>query len=41
VIAPASAGGVLQRLVERYQLLDPFKFVYYAGLTDLELAPAG
>jgi hypothetical protein len=33
--------GVLQRLVERHQLLDPFKFVYYAGLADLELASAG
>jgi hypothetical protein len=30
-----------RRLVERYQLLDPFKFVYYAGLADLELASAG
>ena len=33
--------GILQRLVERHQLLDPFKFAYYAGLTDLELAPPG
>lgn len=33
--------SVLQRLVERNQFLDPFKFVYYAGLADLELAPAG
>ncbi len=33
--------SVLQRLVERHQLLDPFKFAYYAGLADLELAPPG
>ena len=33
--------GVLHRLVERYQFLDPFKFAYYAGLTHLELAPPG
>jgi glyoxylase-like metal-dependent hydrolase (beta-lactamase superfamily II) len=33
--------GVLQRLIERNQLLNPFKFAYYAGLADLELAPAG
>lgn len=32
---------VLRRLVERHQQLNPFKFVYYAGLADLELAPAG
>jgi len=31
----------LFRLAERNQLLDPFKFAYYAGLLDLELAPAG
>lgn len=31
--------GVLERLLERHQLLDPFKFAYYAGLGDLELAP--
>lgn len=30
--------SVLQRLVERHQLLNAFKFVYYAGLADLELA---
>ncbi|WP_214322707.1 MBL fold metallo-hydrolase [Nonomuraea sediminis] len=30
---------VLQRLIEGNQLLNPFKFVYYAGLADLELAP--
>jgi glyoxylase-like metal-dependent hydrolase (beta-lactamase superfamily II) len=33
--------SVLQRLIERHQLLDPFKFAYYAGLADLELASAG
>ena len=33
--------GVLLRLVERHQLLNPFKFAYYAGLADLELAPPG
>jgi hypothetical protein len=33
--------GVLLRLVERHQLLNPFKFVYYAGLANLELASAG
>jgi glyoxylase-like metal-dependent hydrolase (beta-lactamase superfamily II) len=33
--------SVLQRLLERHQLLNPFKFAYYAGLADLELAPAG
>jgi len=33
--------GVLQRLAERHQLLNPFKFAYYAGLADLELAPPG
>jgi hypothetical protein len=32
---------VLLRLVERHQLLNPFKFAYYAGLADLDLAPAG
>jgi hypothetical protein len=32
---------VLWRLVEQYQQLDPFKFVYYAGLAGLELAAAG
>jgi glyoxylase-like metal-dependent hydrolase (beta-lactamase superfamily II) len=32
---------VLLRLVELNQLLDPFKFAYYAGLADLELAPPG
>lgn len=32
---------LLERLVERYQLLDPFRFVYYAGLADFELASAG
>ena len=33
--------SVLQRLVERHQLLNPFKFAYYAGLADLKLASAG
>ena len=33
--------SVLHRLVERNQLLNPFKFAYYAGLADLELAPPG
>ena len=32
---------VLHRLLERHQLVDPFKFAYYAGLAGLELAPAG
>jgi glyoxylase-like metal-dependent hydrolase (beta-lactamase superfamily II) len=33
--------GVVQRLVEQNQLLDPFKFVYYTGLAGLELASPG
>lgn len=33
--------SVLQRLLHRHQVLNPFKFAYYAGLADLELAPAG
>jgi glyoxylase-like metal-dependent hydrolase (beta-lactamase superfamily II) len=33
--------GSLHRLIERHQLLNPFKFAYYAGLTNLELAPPG
>jgi glyoxylase-like metal-dependent hydrolase (beta-lactamase superfamily II) len=33
--------GVLLRLVERHQLLNPFKFAFYAGLADLDLTPAG
>jgi len=33
--------SVLLRLAERHQLLNPFKFAYYAGLADLELAPPG
>jgi glyoxylase-like metal-dependent hydrolase (beta-lactamase superfamily II) len=41
----AELGGlrqrVLHRLIERHQLVNPFKFVYYAGLADLELAPPG
>jgi glyoxylase-like metal-dependent hydrolase (beta-lactamase superfamily II) len=32
--------GVLRRLVETNQALNAFKFAYYAGLIDLELAPA-
>jgi glyoxylase-like metal-dependent hydrolase (beta-lactamase superfamily II) len=32
---------VLRRLVERHQLLDPFKFIYYAGLAGLDLASPG
>jgi hypothetical protein len=32
--------AILYRLVERHQQLNPFKFVYYAGLADLELTPA-
>jgi hypothetical protein len=39
-MAPAD-GGHSGQPVERHQLLNPFKFVYYAGLTDLELASAG
>jgi glyoxylase-like metal-dependent hydrolase (beta-lactamase superfamily II) len=31
--------AVLLRMIERNQLLNPFKFAYYAGLADLELAP--
>jgi glyoxylase-like metal-dependent hydrolase (beta-lactamase superfamily II) len=30
--------SVLQRMIERNQMLNPFKFAYYAGLVDLELA---
>lgn len=33
--------SVLHRLVERHQLLNPFKFAYYAGLADLELVSVG
>jgi hypothetical protein len=33
--------GVLRRLVANNQALNAFKFAYYAGLIDLELAPAG
>jgi len=32
--------SVLQRMIERNQMLDPFKFAYYAGLADLKLASA-
>ena len=31
---------ILYRLTERHQQLNPFKFVYYAGLAGLELPPA-
>jgi glyoxylase-like metal-dependent hydrolase (beta-lactamase superfamily II) len=31
-------NSVLQRMIERNQMLNPFKFAYYAGLADLELA---
>jgi hypothetical protein len=30
-------NSVLQRMIERNQMLNPFKFAYYAGLADLEL----
>jgi glyoxylase-like metal-dependent hydrolase (beta-lactamase superfamily II) len=30
---------ILLRLVERHQQLNPFKFLYYAGLTGIELHP--
>jgi len=32
--------SILERMIERNQMLNPFKFAYYAGLADLELAPA-
>jgi glyoxylase-like metal-dependent hydrolase (beta-lactamase superfamily II) len=32
--------AILHRLAERHQQLNPFKFVYYAGLAGLELPPA-
>ena len=32
---------VLLKLVEVNQLINPFKFIYYAGLADLDLPPAG
>ena len=31
---------ILSDLIERYQMLNPFKFAYYAGLADLDLVPA-
>ncbi len=31
--------AILHRLAERHQQLNPFKFVYYAGLAGLELPP--
>jgi glyoxylase-like metal-dependent hydrolase (beta-lactamase superfamily II) len=34
-------ADVLGKLVAKHQALDSFKFAYYAGLIDLELAPAG
>jgi hypothetical protein len=30
--------SILERMIERNQMLDPFKFAYYAGLANLELA---
>jgi len=36
---PERRQAVLGRLVERNQLLNPFKFAYYAGLAELELPP--
>lgn len=30
---------ILSRLLERYQLLSPFKFIHYAGLARLDLPP--
>jgi len=33
-------SAVLLKLVEVNQLINPFKFIYYAGLADLELPPA-
>ncbi len=32
-------GQVLDGLIERHQMLNPFKFAYYAGLAELHLAP--
>jgi hypothetical protein len=32
--------SVLERMIEQNQMLNPFKFAYYAGLADLELPPA-
>jgi glyoxylase-like metal-dependent hydrolase (beta-lactamase superfamily II) len=32
--------SILYRLAERHQQLNPFKFVYYAGLAGLEIPPA-
>lgn len=31
--------GILYRLTERHQQLNPFKFIYYAGLAGLEVPP--
>ncbi|HTU03947.1 MAG TPA: hypothetical protein VMG13_00200, partial [Trebonia sp.] len=33
--------GVLYGLAEREQLINPFKFAYYAGLLDLDLPSPG
>jgi glyoxylase-like metal-dependent hydrolase (beta-lactamase superfamily II) len=30
---------ILHRLIERHQQLNPFKFIYYAGLSGLEVPP--
>jgi glyoxylase-like metal-dependent hydrolase (beta-lactamase superfamily II) len=32
--------SVLRQMIEQNQMLNPFKFAYYAGLADLELASA-
>lgn len=32
-------GQILHRLLERYQMISPFKFLYYAGLAGLDLPP--
>lgn len=32
-------GQILDRLIERHQMLNPFKFAYYAGLAELHLTP--
>jgi glyoxylase-like metal-dependent hydrolase (beta-lactamase superfamily II) len=38
---PGLRQDVLHRLAEREQLINPFKFAYYAGLLDLELPSPG
>jgi glyoxylase-like metal-dependent hydrolase (beta-lactamase superfamily II) len=35
----ALRSQLLDGLLERYQMLNPFKFAYYAGLADLHLPP--